>query len=241
MATPINDFQDILDAMERNPALREALRRLILDDELRQMPVRLERIEADIADLKEGQTRLEKGQTRLEGQFAELQEGQTRLEAQFAELEKGQARLQEQVTRIGGDVSNLKGDDYESFVAEYARRYLWRELRTLTMVFSTQKDRENLTRLVTEAEVLGQILGHEADSLARADLILTIDETQEFILAEISLTVEQKDIDRAQEGASILTKATGRKVTPIAIGAAEDPNLDKRGLQVLLVQQHQNA
>ena len=241
MATPINDFQDILDAMERNPALREALRRLILDDELRQMPVRLERIEADIADLKEGQTRLEKGQTRLEGQVAELQEGQTRLEAQFAELEKGQARLQEQVTRIGGDVSNLKGDDYESFVAEYARRYLWRELRTLTMVFSTQKDRENLTRLVTEAEVLGQILGHEADSLARADLILTIDETQEFILAEISLTVEQKDIDRAQEGASILTKATGRKVTPIAIGADEDPNLDKRGLQVLLVQQHQNA
>ena len=241
MATPINDFQDILDAMERNPALREALRRLILDDELRQMPVRLERIEADIVDLKEGQTRLEKGQTRLEGQVAELQEGQTRLEAQFAELEKGQARLQEQVTRIGGDVSNLKGDDYESFVAEYARRYLWRELRTLTMVFSTQKDRENLTRLVTEAEVLGQILGHEADSLARADLILTIDETQEFILAEISLTVEQKDIDRAQEGASILTKATGRKVTPIAIGAAEDPNLDKRGLQVLLVQQHQNA
>ena len=89
MTTPINDFQDILDAMERNPALREALRRLILDDELRQMPVRLERIEADIADLKEGQTR-------LEGKVAELQEGQ--------------ARLQEQVTRIGGDVSNLKGD-----------------------------------------------------------------------------------------------------------------------------------
>ena len=220
MTTPINDFQDILDAMERNPALREALRRLILDDELRQMPVRLERIEADIADLKEGQTR-------LEGKVAELQEGQ--------------ARLQEQVTRIGGDVSNLKGDDYESFVSEYARRYLWREMRTLTTVFSTQKDRANLTRLVTEAEVQGQILEHEADSLARADLILTIDETQEFILAEISVTVEQKDIDRAQEGASILAKATGRKATPIAIGTAEDSNLNKRGLQVLPVQQHQNA
>ena len=241
MTTPINDFQDILDAMERNPALREALRRLILDDELRQMPVRLERIEADIADLKEGQTR-------LEGKVAELQEGQTRLEGQVSELQqgqarlgKGQARLQEQVTRIGGDVSNLKGDDYESFVAEYARRYLWREMRTLTTVFSTQKDRANLTRLATEAEVQGQILEHEADSLARADLILTIDETQEFILAEISLTVEQKDIDRAQEGASILAKATGRKVTPIAIGAAEDPNLDKRGVQVLLVQQYQQT
>ena len=42
MTTPINTFEDILDAMERNPALRDALRRHILTDELLQMPVRLE-------------------------------------------------------------------------------------------------------------------------------------------------------------------------------------------------------
>ena len=42
MATPINTFEDILDAMERDPALRDALRRHILTDELLQMPVRLE-------------------------------------------------------------------------------------------------------------------------------------------------------------------------------------------------------
>ena len=53
MATPINDFQDILDAMERNPTLRDALRRHILTDELLQMPVRLERVEEDISTLKE--------------------------------------------------------------------------------------------------------------------------------------------------------------------------------------------
>ena len=34
MTTPINSFQDILDAMERDPALRDALRRHILTDEL---------------------------------------------------------------------------------------------------------------------------------------------------------------------------------------------------------------
>ena len=42
MTTPINTFEDILDAMERDPALREALRRHILTDELLQMPLRLE-------------------------------------------------------------------------------------------------------------------------------------------------------------------------------------------------------
>ena len=42
MTTPINTFEDILDAMERDPALRDTLRRHILTDELLQMPVRLE-------------------------------------------------------------------------------------------------------------------------------------------------------------------------------------------------------
>ena len=42
MTTPINTFEDMLDAMERDPALRDTLRRHILTDELLQMPLRLE-------------------------------------------------------------------------------------------------------------------------------------------------------------------------------------------------------
>ena len=87
MTTPINDFQDILDAIERNPALRDALRRHILTDELLQMPVRLERVEEDIgvikgdvATLKEDVSTLKEGQARLEGDVGTLKEGQARLE-----------------------------------------------------------------------------------------------------------------------------------------------------------------
>ena len=38
MTTPINNFEDILYAMERDPALRDALRRHILTEELLQLP-----------------------------------------------------------------------------------------------------------------------------------------------------------------------------------------------------------
>ena len=38
MTTPINSFQDILDAMERDPALRDALRRYILTEEILALP-----------------------------------------------------------------------------------------------------------------------------------------------------------------------------------------------------------
>ena len=39
MTTPMNTFEEILEALERDPALKEALRRHILTDELLQMPV----------------------------------------------------------------------------------------------------------------------------------------------------------------------------------------------------------
>ena len=92
MTTPINTFQDILDAMEQDPSLRDALRRHILTEELLQMPVRLERIEANIVALK----------------------------TDVAVLKADMAEVKTNVAKLGGDVSNLRGTDYESHVA--ARR-----------------------------------------------------------------------------------------------------------------------
>ena len=53
MTTPINTFEDILDAMERDPALRDTLRRHILTDELMQMPLRLEQFITEQKDFNE--------------------------------------------------------------------------------------------------------------------------------------------------------------------------------------------
>ena len=45
--------------MERNPALRDAMRRHILTEELLQLPAQVSRLETDVTGLKEGQARLE--------------------------------------------------------------------------------------------------------------------------------------------------------------------------------------
>ncbi len=59
MSTPINSFQDILDAIRQDPALRDELRHHILTEELMQLPLqvsaRLDRIEESIGTLQEGQ------------------------------------------------------------------------------------------------------------------------------------------------------------------------------------------
>ncbi len=220
MATPINDFQDILDAIERNPALRDALRRHILTDELLQMPVRLERIEEDIGTLNED--------------IGTLKED-------VSTIKEGQARLEGDVGRIGGNVSNLMGSDYESHVAAYIHRSLRRELNIRATVFSTQKNRQPLIELLDRAEGQGNITPEDNDKLDDVDIVLTVDGGDEYILGEISITVQQEDVRRATEWAAILAEATGGKVTPIAIGTREDPDLNRDGVQVLLIQQRQQT
>ena len=220
MTTPINDFQDILDAIERNPALRDALRRHILTDELLQMPVRLKRVEEDIGVIK--------------GDVGTLKEGQARLESDVG-------TLKEDVSRIGGNVSNLMGSDYESHVAAYIHRSLRRELKINATVLSTQKNRQPLIELLDRAEMQGNITPEDNDKLNDVDIVLKVEDGDEYILGEISITVQQDDVRRATEWAAILAKATGGKVTPIAIGTREDPDLNRGGVQVILMQQRQQT
>ena len=211
MTSPINDFQDILDAMERDPALRDALRRHILTEELLQVPARLERIEGDIAILKESSSRME-GDITI---------------------------LKEDVSRIGGDVSRLRGTDYESHVATYVHRFLRRGSGINARVFSTQPDRSALTGILDEAEARGFIEARETDELDRADLVLTADGPTDYLLAEVSITIRQDDVDRATERARLLAKATTRTVTPLAIGAREEPDLRRGQVQVVLIPEPQ--
>ena len=56
--TPIYSFQDILRILEQNPELREAMRRYILDEELRQLPAAVRELRETVANLAQGCPRL---------------------------------------------------------------------------------------------------------------------------------------------------------------------------------------
>ena len=95
--TPIETFEDILAAMENNPRLLAAMRQHILDQEFLQLPAivrelqqavaqltqlvhdyiaatdaRLERIEGDVAEIKDQQTTMSGQITSMSGQIANL-------------------------------------------------------------------------------------------------------------------------------------------------------------------------
>ena len=86
MTTPINDFRDIIDAMERDPALKDALHRHILTNELLLLPVEFQAFREEIRAFTEEMTTFEDTQTKWN--------------------ENADAHL----NRMEGDISGLKGD-----------------------------------------------------------------------------------------------------------------------------------
>ena len=133
MAVPIESFQDILDVLEQNPEYREAMRRHIMDEEVRRLPAefralretvdslaramrdymqttneRLGRVESDVSELKEGQARLEAGQTRLEAGHTQLETSVAKLEAGHTRLETSMAKLEAGHTRLETSMAKLE-------------------------------------------------------------------------------------------------------------------------------------
>ena len=86
MTTPINSFQDILDAMERDPALRDVLRRYILTDQMLALPAQVqtltEAVEALVGEARAQRTE----QELLRTEVGELRKGQEQVRAEIGEL-----------------------------------------------------------------------------------------------------------------------------------------------------------
>ena len=293
MAT-IDDFSDILSAMEQNPELQEAMRNHVLGEELRQLPAvvhgqgellvqalerldelartlrdvmeqisgyalvssrviattveRQDRIEADVAELKASQARLEvsvealrENQARMEGDIAELKSGQARMETDISELKSGQARMETNISelksgqaRMQGQLNNLTGTYYERKVAKRApraaRRYLG--LRGVNVVYGiTVPDSIAVQALLEEATESLTITNEQADEVERADLILrgmTAGNEEVYAIAEVSVTIGDRDIDRARNRASILEQASGMRAQAVVIGIAiSDANQER--------------
>ncbi len=279
--TTINTFQDILDAMEQNPVLRDAIRRHILTEELLQLPAQVLEIRTDVGALKTSVSNLETDVGALKTSVATLETdvsalktsvatletdvgalktdvgalkisvttleidvgalktdvgalktSVTTLETDVAQLKDGQARLETdfsemkvEMARIGGHVSRLAGADYESAAAVKAQRAVRSSMgitgaRLLT--HANPRNNTELNDLMAEATQVGRITDEQADDLGEADIVLTGNDqsgNSVYVVAEVSITVQEDDVARAGRRAEVLQKASGRETIPATIGA----------------------
>ena len=219
MTMEINNFQDILNAMERDPALAAALRRHILTDELLKVPARLVRIEEDIGILKEGQGRLETGVDTLKEGQARLEEGQERLEEIFR---TNNLRL----NQITGEMGNLRGNEYERRIRF---RVLYRAgtefgIETPDIALSQNDPRSpGFQQAIDRALSENRITQLELEELGDSDFII-MGGNDHHAVVEASITAANDDIMRARQRADILAKLTqGKAFAAIATTMIPQP------------------
>ncbi len=249
MTTPINSFQDILDAMERDPALRDALRRHVLTEEILALPAQVmaltdavealvnesrvlragqEQLSADVGEIRADVTALRAGQELLKADVTQLSEDVAELSSGQDELRAGVSELRTDVGRMGGDVSNMMGTDYEGTAARIADRLVRRELGLTNPTVVMRGRGMNATPTLPEvdqAAAMGKITWDESDDLALSDVIVRATEEDGsfvYVVAEISITVQERDRIRAHRRAALLEKATGVPTIPVVIGVDEE-------------------
>jgi chromosome segregation ATPase len=134
MAT-INEFSDILSAMEQNPELQEAMRNHVLGQEFQRLPAvvqqqgellvqvqdRLTELASTLRDTTEQIasyalvssrviTNTVERLDRVESDLAELKASQARLEASVQEIREIQARMEGDIAELKGDMAGVKAD-----------------------------------------------------------------------------------------------------------------------------------
>ena len=192
---PINNFQDILDTMERNPALRDQMRIHILTQELLQLPAQFLLLRTDVDETK----------------------------TDMAQVIDRVGNVEVRMGRVEGRLGNIEGNLYEEravnrIVARAARL----GVETARIAFSkTGQARQDFHNAMTMAVSLGRITQDEYDDLTEADLIVR-GRNRRHLVVEISMGPDVNDIRRSLRRAGTLQRATGETVTPVV--AAPNPH-----------------
>ena len=129
MAFTVDDFHDLVALLEQRPDWRTELRRLVLSEELLNLPALVhELVEAQrrAEARREGvEARLERVEARLEG----VEDRLTRLEVTVEKLLQVQQHSEEHLARLDTRVDALRGSDLERRFRERVHAYLGRTMR----------------------------------------------------------------------------------------------------------------
>ena len=199
--TTINTIEDLARILRDQPTWAEALRALLLTQELLDLPGRFDR-------------------------FVEAQREFNQAQREFNQAQQETNRLTDQrLNAIEGRLGNLEGGQYERTVRTKA---LARSRFTLGFAGSyVAMNQDGLTdpRLnsaIDQAIRNGFASRDGCADLFEADLIISAEDNRHAVV-EVSLTANQDDIDRAKTRAGILAAITGGAVTPVVITSRLNP------------------
>lgn len=216
--TTINDISDLIRILRDNPAWAEAVRSVLLSQELLKLPEEFAVLAKNIKENAETVNR------RLES----LEAGQQRLEAGQQQLEANQAQLLNTVNGMRGELGNLSGSFFQRRAANFADRVARRDFRlrqTSLIHHADQVGDSRLKPILDEAvdDASNTFTENDAASVEQADAVIAgkaPDGSDTYLVVETSITVVKDDVDRARDRAELLERATGAGTHALVIGEA---------------------
>ena len=200
----------IIAELQATPGAQTLLLRAMLTNEFRGMPLRLERIEADIAELK----------------------------ADVRELKADVSELKTQVGRLEVDVAVLKGDSLEAKLHRRIRPLVSQRLglRRPQVMHSPVSDTESeLYEPVEEALDNGGITAAQDTRISATDIILRAqrkaDRSPVWVAVEVSNDISQHDIERVRQSADALNRVFCQDALAVVVGYRLHPQDIKRARQ----------
>ena len=206
--TTINTIEDLARILRDQPTWAEALRALLLTQELLDLPGRFDRF------------------VEAQREFNQAQQEANEAQREFNQAQQETNRLTDQrLNAIEGQIGNLQGGQYERTVRTKA---LARSRFTLGFAGSyVAMNQDGLTdpRLnsaIDQAIRDGLVSQDGCADLFEAGLIISAEDNRHAVV-EVSLTADRDDIDRAKTWAGILAAITEGAVTPVVITSRLNP------------------
>jgi|FLYL01.1.fsa_nt_gi hypothetical protein len=227
MAFKVKDYQDLIRLLQEHPEWRAELRRLLLTDELLELPYlirelvdaqrhtedRVSRVEEELVKLAEAQRRTEERASRLEEEMIKLAEAYRQLAEVVRELVESHKRLVERVDRLTDTVADIKGRVLERTYHDKAGAYFGPLLRRLQVVDPYALE-DKLRPPLSDEEFYDLL---QLDLLLRGQPRARPEISELWLTVEVSTGLDQGDVERAQRRAAVLRRA-GYLALPVVAG-----------------------
>ena len=242
--TTINDISDLIRILRDDPAWADAVRSVLLSQELLRLPEEVAALTKAFREHAETTNRrlesLERGQAQLQTtvngmgeELGNLRRGQAQLQTtvngmgeELGNLRRGQAQLQTTVNGMRGELGNLSGSFFQRRAANFAQRVARRDfhLRQTRFVHHADQIGDNvLKQMINDAaeDASRDFTEEDAALVEQADAVVmgkAPDNTEVYLLVEASITIVKDDVDRAKNRAELLQRAIGAIIHAVVIG-----------------------
>ena len=214
--TTIHTTTDLVHALREHPEFMEAVRALVLTDELLDLPARA--------------TRLEDVLLRLTERVDSLAESVQRLTERMDALATIMEEINTDAGRTRTSIGTLNGYYLEQRVVDNILNIIKDDLALTRgrVLRSGSSDMDpQLRDAIEEAEERGLISENEVDNLLVADVIIRArrrtDRQYAYGVIAVSRTIHDRDVDRARDRADTLATVTGEEAIAVVIGAIIHP------------------